>query len=73
MVDHRDLATVKQVAAEAQFITVDTLRWWIFNSERNGLQPALLKIGKRVYIDRPLFNKWLESHRMASKPLSPAA
>jgi hypothetical protein len=28
MVDYRDLATVKQVAAEAPFITEATLRWW---------------------------------------------
>lgn len=48
MVDYRDLATVKQVAAEAPFITEATLRWWIFHAETNGLKPALLKIGGRV-------------------------
>ena len=35
MVDYRDLATVKQVAAEAPFITEATLRWWIFHAETN--------------------------------------
>lgn len=42
MVDYRDLATVRQVAAEAPFITEPTLRWWIFHAETNGLKPALL-------------------------------
>lgn len=73
MVDYRDLATVKQVAAEAPFITEATLRWWIFHAETNGLKPALLKIGGRVYIDRAEFNKWLEGQRVAPKPLKPAA
>jgi hypothetical protein len=50
-----------------------TLRWWIFHAETNGLKPALLKIGGRVYIDRAEFNKWLEGQRMAPKPLKPAA
>lgn len=73
MVDYRDLATVKQVAADSPVITEHTLRWWIFHAETNGLKSALLKIGGRVYIDRAEFNKWLESQRMAPKPLKPAA
>ena len=73
MVDYRDLVTVRQVAAEAPFITEAKLRWWIFHAETNGLKAALIKIGGRVYIDRAEFNKWLESQRMAPKPLSPAA
>ena len=44
MVDFRDLATVKQVAVEAPFITEAKLRWWIFHAETNGLKPALIKI-----------------------------
>jgi len=67
------LATVRQVAAEAPFITEATLRWWIFHAETSGLKPALLKIGDRVYIDRAEFHKWLESQRLAPKPLKPAA
>lgn len=53
MVDYRDLATVKQVAAEAPFITEATLRWWIFHAETNGLKPALLKIGGRLISTAP--------------------
>ena len=64
MVDYRNLATVKQAAMEAPFITEAKLRWWIFRAETNGLKPALITIGGRVYIDRAEFNKWLEGQRM---------
>lgn len=62
---------MRQLAAEAPFITEATLRWWIFHAETSGPRPALLKIGGRVYIDRAEFNKWLESQRLAPKPLKP--
>lgn len=65
MVDCRELRTVKQLATEAVFITENKLRWWIFHAEQNGLRPALVKIGGRVFIDRVEFNKWLETQRMA--------
>lgn len=59
MVDYRDLAPVRQVAAEAPFITEAKLRWWIFHADTNGLKAALIKIGGRVYIDRAEFSRWL--------------
>lgn len=65
--DYTDLRTVKQIAADAQFVTAAKLRWWIFHADRNGLKPALIKIGGRVYIDRTEFNKWLDRQRMAPK------
>ena len=71
MVDYTELRTVRQLATEAPFVTESKLRWWIFHAETNGLKPALLKIGGRVYIDRAEFNIWLESQRMA--PKRPAA
>jgi hypothetical protein len=43
------------------------------HAEKNGLKPALLKVGGRVYIDRAEFNKWLDGQRMAPKPMRPAA
>jgi hypothetical protein len=62
MVDYRDLATVRQVAAEAPFITEAKLRWWVFHSDTNGLKAALIKIGGRVYIDRAEFNRWRKAN-----------
>ncbi|MCA3512059.1 MAG: DNA-binding protein, partial [Rhodobacter sp.] len=60
MVDYQALRTVKQLAAEAPWVTEAKLRWWIFHAESNGLSAALIKIGGRVYIDRTEVNRWLE-------------
>tara|TARA_B100000965_G_scaffold215949_2_gene180630 strand:- start:35550 stop:35762 length:213 start_codon:yes stop_codon:yes gene_type:complete len=70
LVDYKELRTVKQLAAEATFVTEAKLRWWIFHADTNGLKTALIKIGGRVYIDRFEFNRWLESRRLA--PVSDA-
>ncbi|MCZ8036465.1 MAG: helix-turn-helix domain-containing protein [Novosphingobium sp.] len=69
MVDYQALRTVKQLAAEAPWVTEAKLRWWIFHAESNGLGAALIKIGGRVYIDRTEFNRWLEAQRLA--PVKP--
>ncbi|MQX38471.1 helix-turn-helix domain-containing protein [Roseospira navarrensis] len=73
MIDYKELRTVKQLAAEAPFVTESKLRWWIFHAETNGMASALIKIGGRVYIDRAEFNKWLEGQRMAPKSQNQAA
>ena len=73
MIDYTELRTVKQLAAEAPFVTEAKLRWWIFHAETNGMAAALIKIGGRVYIDRAAFNTWLESQRVATKPKKKAA
>ena len=59
-VDPTDLVTVANLASEAsQAFNEQKLRWMIFNSERNGLAPALIRINNRVFIHRPTFCKWL--------------
>jgi hypothetical protein len=73
LIDYKELRTVKQLAAEAPFVTESKLRWWIFHAETNGMAPALIKIGGRVYIDRAELNKWLEGQRMAPKSQNQAA
>lgn len=67
LVDYQQLRTVRQLAAEAPFVTESKLRWWIFHSDKNGLDQALIKVGGRVYIDRAEFNRWLEGQRVTPK------
>lgn len=67
MAAHERLRTVKQLAAEAKFVTEAQLRWWIFHAEDYGLTPAIVKIGRRIYIDIVEFNEWLEKQRMAPR------
>jgi hypothetical protein len=39
-----------------------TVRQLILHRKTNGLQHAVRKIGKRVYIRKDLFEKWIEAH-----------
>ncbi len=58
-----DIRTVKQVTQARPAFTEASLRWLIFNAERNGLNQALVRIGRRVLIDLERFDHWLEDHR----------
>lgn len=58
-----DALTVAQLAKLNPAFTQSTLRWWIFNAERNGFIQCLIRVGGRVYIDRKAFEAWLDSHR----------
>jgi hypothetical protein len=37
--------------------------WLIFNAEEIGLSPAIVRVGRRVYIDVDAFNVWLKERR----------
>lgn len=39
------------------------IRWWIFNAETNGFDDCILRVGSKLLIILPRFDKWLESHR----------
>lgn len=71
MVDFRKLRTVRQIVelskgangGEEAAFTEGGLRWMIFHSERNGLDEALVRVGRRVLVDEDAFNEWLERGR----------
>ena len=53
--------TVKQIASDPSFcFTVPMLRYYILHAHKNGLAPALRRIGRKVLIRRDLFIEWLE-------------
>lgn len=56
----RNLKTISQFAGDNPF-TEPQLRWWIFTSADNGLANAgaIVRIGRRVYIDVDGFDAWL--------------
>ncbi len=60
-----DIYTVDQIVEKVPAVTNGGLRWMIFNREANGLAEsgALLKVGKRRYIDLPKFLDWLRSQK----------
>lgn len=58
-----DIMTIQQLAKAYPAFQVNTIRWWIYNSARNGFDACIIRIGSRVYVDRTRFLEWVESHR----------
>lgn len=60
----RILKGVSQFATQGPF-TENQLRWWIFNADNNGLdeQGAIVRVGRRVYIDSDAFDRWIEAQQ----------
>jgi hypothetical protein len=55
--------TVKQIADDHTFcFTVPMLRYYILHAHKNGLAPAIRRLGRKVLLRRDLFVKWLENH-----------
>jgi hypothetical protein len=56
----RNLKSVAAFAADSPF-SESQCRWWIFKAEDNGLAAtgALVRIGRRIYIDADAFDRWL--------------
>ena len=57
----RNLRSIAAIAAETPF-SEGQLRWWIFMAASNGLDAtdAVIRVGRRVYIDIDRFNDWIE-------------
>jgi len=53
----------KEFAKKHTFLSESALRWLLFNSHKNGLETALIRLGRRVLIDENLFFEWLNSQR----------
>lgn len=52
--------TIKQVADKYPF-TPGQIRHFLTKRHRNGLENAIRKIGKRIYVRLDLFQSWIES------------
>lgn len=63
----RNLKTVTAFADNGPF-TENQVRWWIFQSTNNGLgaSGAIVRIGRRVYLDVDRFDAWVESQNRQS-------
>ncbi len=59
---NRNLATVAAFANGSPF-TEAQVRWWIHQAEANGLARtgAIVRIGRRVYLDKDKFWNWVDS------------
>ncbi len=60
-------STVEQFAQKFPAFTPASLRWMLFNRETNGLDTAVVQIGRRILIDEQAFVAWLREHRGSAK------
>lgn len=55
--------TVRQLASDPSLcFSIPMWRWYILKAHKNGLAPAIRRIGKKVVLRRDLVIKWIESH-----------
>lgn len=66
-----DLLTIAQLVDAYPAFPEATIRWWIFNAERNDFNVCLIRIGGRVYIDRQKFTEWIDTHRVVGDTVIP--
>jgi hypothetical protein len=61
----RQLRTVAQFAHEYDAFREPSLRWLIFSARQNGLEKAgaIVRIGRRVYIDPARFFTWVDAQQ----------
>ena len=64
--DTSQFFTVEQFAQKYPAFTVPSLRWLLFNRESNGLDAAVVQLGRKVLIDEQAFVAWLRSHKAAA-------
>lgn len=58
---NQSYCTIKQIADDPTFcFSVPMLRYYILHSHKNGLAPALRRVGRKIIIRRDLFIEWIE-------------
>lgn len=65
----KKLVTVAQLAADPNYpFTEPSIRWLVFNAASNGLNDAraIVRVGRRVYIDTDGFDRWLTQQQDVS-------
>ena len=57
----RRLATVVEFCMKYPAFPIGGLRWLLFHREQNGLDQAVIKLGRKILIDEEKFFEWLDS------------
>ncbi len=55
------LLTVKQFCLQNPAFTNGGLRWMLFHRQQNGLERAVVKVGRRVLINVDEFFRWIDA------------
>jgi hypothetical protein len=59
---NRELISLAEMAKRGPF-SENGLRWLVLKAKVNGLSEhrAIVRIGRRVYVDRAAFDRWIDS------------
>jgi hypothetical protein len=61
MSDNIQYLSIKQIAENPKYpFTEPMLRHYLLNRHSNGLEKAVRKIGKRLFLRMDLFDQWIE-------------
>lgn len=58
--------TVKQMAAKHPAFSESSLRYHIFNEEKNGIDKAIKRVGRKILINENSFFEWLENQDVSA-------
>ena len=62
--DNIQYLTAQQIAESDYYpFTLGQIRHYLLMRHRNGLDQAVRKIGKRLYLRRDLFDRWIEEQK----------
>lgn len=56
-------ASPKKLSIEEDAFSEASIRWHIFNAKRNGLEPHIRRIGRKVLVNIAGFRAWIENQR----------
>lgn len=61
MTDYKYLSS-QQIVEDARYpFTMGQLRHYLLKRHKNGLEKAVRRVGKRLYLRQDLFDQWIES------------
>lgn len=66
-VAHRHLRKVSQFCEEYPAFTPGGVRWLLFQRQQNGLEHAVVRIGRRLLIDVEKFFEWIDTKQAERK------
>lgn len=54
--------TTKKLSTIEDAFSESAIRWHVFNARRNGLEPHIRRIGRKVLINVAGFREWIANH-----------
>ena len=60
--------SIQQIAEDQRYpFTLPMMRHYLLHRHKNGLEKAVYKIGKRLFIREDLFQSWIEAQKGGQK------